>query len=85
MAVSLIITTVQQIRAAIGVGLVSEAAAAVILFIGDSLTAGIVSYRYALLVSEGLVKFHYRLIQDTDTYDLLRSLPYFYLKNTFLY
>jgi MFS family permease len=50
-----LLITAQQIGAAIGVGMASVAATAAVLSIGDSPAARIVSYRYALLVSEGLV------------------------------
>lgn len=50
-----LLITAQQIGAAIGVGMASVVATAVVLSIGDSPAARIVSYRYALLVSEGLV------------------------------
>jgi MFS family permease len=50
-----LLITAQQIGAAIGVGMASVVVAAVVLSIGDSPATRIMSYRYALLVSEGLV------------------------------
>jgi EmrB/QacA subfamily drug resistance transporter len=50
-----LLTTAQQIGAAIGVGIASVVVALVALSIGNSPEARIESYRYALLVSEGLV------------------------------
>ncbi|HEX3012493.1 MAG TPA: MFS transporter, partial [Syntrophomonadaceae bacterium] len=51
-----LLITAQQIGAAIGVGMASVAATAVVLYIGNSPAAKIASYRYAMLIiSEGLV------------------------------
>jgi EmrB/QacA subfamily drug resistance transporter len=50
-----LLITAQQIGAAIGVGIASVAIVALVLSIGDSPASLIVSYRYALLVSEGMV------------------------------